>query len=86
LQLWRVVFIKTATRFIYIDDDNAIFEDNDMPIDGFKYFRVIGWQTIKGKAYWIFTYTLGDNWGIKNYRLIEIEKYNLAFINIKLIN
>jgi hypothetical protein len=57
-----------------------------MPKDGFKYFRIIGWQTVKGKVYWVFTYTLGDEWGIKNYRLVEQGKYNLQFINFKIIS
>ena len=64
----------------------ATFEDNEvLEKDGYKYFRVFGWQTINDKVYWLFTFTLGNNWGINNYKLVEQGKYNLQFINFKLI-
>jgi hypothetical protein len=55
-----------------------------MPDDGFKFFRVIGWQTIKGQLYWIFTYTKSQKWGLGNYRLVAHGKYDLKFANVLL--
>jgi hypothetical protein len=86
LQQCLVTFYNLASTYIYFDDDLATFDDKpDMPDDGFKYFRIFGWQTINGKLYWLFTYTLGNSWGINNYKLVEHGKFSLQFINYKLI-
>lgn len=49
-----------------------------------KFLRVIGWQTINDKHYWIFTFTKGNDWEIMNYKLIASKDYGLKFIDINL--
>ena len=52
--------------------------------DGIKFFRVIGWRKLQNKDYWIFSYTLTNEWGLNNYALIPMRDYNLNFIHLSL--
>lgn len=79
--------------FYYLQKANIDIYSSTWPIysplprgqqDGMKFLRVIGWQTIDNKHYWIFTFTKGNDWEIMNYKLIASKDYGLKFINFNL--
>lgn len=51
--------------------------------DGFKFLRVVGWRTLLGKLYWVFSFTQSKTWGLENYKLIP-QGIGLTFMEIKI--
>jgi hypothetical protein len=81
-----VHFFKIANRDIK-DIDGAIYIPQQItPVrhEGLKFFRIIGWRTLQGKTYWVFSYTLTNKWGLNNYKLIAQRDNGLKFINFYL--
>ncbi len=66
-------------KAIYIPEEISFYKH-----DGIKFLRVIGWKKLQGKTYWIFSYTLDEDWGLNNYALIAEKDFSLRFINFSL--
>lgn len=71
--------ISDIDPVIYIPDPVT-----DLKKEGFKFLRVVGWRTLLGKLYWVFSYTDGDSWGLNNYKLIPQGTKRLSFIHFEI--
>jgi len=90
-QLKRVIFNKgpilcafyATSSFIGNYIKGGIYvPDDSKPKTTYYLLRIVGWRTLGEKRYWVFAFTRDDNWGIKNFGMIDVDTPGLLYFDI----
>lgn len=79
-----VIYNYSSKFFRYTSGGIYVEDDSETDKVGFTVLKVIGWRTINNKLFWVFSYTRNNDWGIKNFGMMEDKsEYNFDYYSIK---